>query len=63
MGWLIALCIIGLLLILPIGVSARYDLNGALVRLILGPIRLTVFPRKKKSKSDNAKEEKANKQP
>lgn len=62
MGWLIALCIIGLLFILPIGVSARYDHNGALVRLIFGPIRLTVFPRKKKSKSDNTKEDKVTKQ-
>lgn len=59
MGWLIALGIIGLLLILPIGVSARYDHTGAIVRLILGPIRFTVFPRKKKSKTDNTKNEKA----
>ncbi len=58
MGWLITLGIICLLLIFPIGISAMYDHNGALVRLILGPVRFTVFPRKKKSKGTAAKEEK-----
>lgn len=48
MGWLIALIIFGLLMILPLGVSARYDFRGALVCVIAGPIRIQVFPRKKK---------------
>ncbi len=57
MGWLIALGVIGLLLIIPIGVSAKYDHNGAFVHLILGPVRLTVFPRKRKSKDSASKDE------
>lgn len=48
MGWLIALGVLTGLAILPLGVSARYNTNGPLVRLIVGPIRLTVFPRIKK---------------
>ena len=50
MGWWIALGVVFLLAILPLGVSARYDSGGALVRVILGPARLTLFPRPKKEK-------------
>ena len=50
MGWWIALGVIFLLGILPLGVSARYNGDGALLRVILGPIRLTLFPRRKKEK-------------
>jgi len=49
MGWLIALAVIVLLAILPLGVSAIYDEAGPLVRLIVGPVRLQVYPEKKKS--------------
>ena len=51
-GWLIALAIIVLLAIMPLGVSVRYDENGPLVRIIVGFIRLTVVPAKKKPKSE-----------
>ena len=50
MGWWIALGVIFLLGILPLGVSARYNGDGALLRVILGPVRLTLFPRPKKEK-------------
>ena len=50
MGWWIALGVVFLLAILPLGVSARYDSGGTLVRVILGPARLTLFPRPKKEK-------------
>ena len=50
MGWWIALGVIFLLGILPLGVSARYNEDGALLQVILGPIRLTLFPRRKKEK-------------
>lgn len=50
MGWLIALGVITLLAVLPLGVSARYDSEGPLVRIIAGPVRITVFPRSKKVK-------------
>lgn len=48
MGWLIALGILILLALLPLGISVRYDSRGAAVRVILGPIRFTLIPRKKK---------------
>ena len=59
MGWLIALGVLILLAILPLGVAARYDSNGPLVKLIAGPVRLTLYPGKKKEKSSKpAKKEK-----
>lgn len=48
MGWLIALGILVLLAVLPLGVSIRYDASGTLVRLIAGPVRITLYPRAKK---------------
>lgn len=47
-GWLIALAVLVLLAILPLGGSVRYDEFGLRIRIIAGPIRLTVFPMKKK---------------
>ena len=51
-GWLIALGGLTLLAILPIGVSALYNEEGSLVRLILGPVRWTVYPAKKKKEKN-----------
>lgn len=48
MGWIIALAIIFLLAIMPLGVSVRYDSGGPLVRVVAGPVKLKVFPGKKK---------------
>ena len=56
MGWLIALGILILLAVLPLGVSVCYDSNGPLVRIIAGPLRLQVFPAKKRSKTKKPKE-------
>ena len=52
MGWLVTLGILTLLAILPLGVSVKYNAEGALVRLILGPLKLTVFPTKKKPEQE-----------
>lgn len=49
MGWLIALGILVLLAILPLGVSVAYDSDGPLVKIIAGPVRLQVVPARKKS--------------
>lgn len=62
-GWLIALAIIILLAVLPLGVSAKYDCGGPLVRVIAGPIRLTVFPLKKKEKKESKAEKMAGGKP
>ena len=61
MGWLITLGVIGLLAIVPLGVRIRYDADGPLVRLILGPIKITVFPMPKKEKKN--RKEKTEKKP
>ncbi len=65
MGWWIALGIAGLLAILPLGVFVSYDAEGPLVKLVLGPVRFTVFPRTKKAKkpekAEKSRAEKAQK--
>lgn len=58
MGWLIALGILVLLAITPVGVHAGYNSEGILLRIIAGPARITVLPAKKKEKKpkkDSAK--------
>ena len=62
MGWLITLGILTLLAIAPLGVSIHYNADGALVRLILGPFKLTVVPGKgKPPKEPKPKKEKKKK--
>lgn len=61
MGWLIALGILLLLAMLPLGVFARYDSGGAVVRVILGPVRITLLPRKKKKPKKKAEPKKQEK--
>ena len=59
MGWLIALLIIFLLAILPLGAVVKYNSEGALVLVIAGPLRFQVFPgksnKKKKPKEKKSK--------
>lgn len=62
MGWLITLGILFLLAILPLGVSVRYDEDGAVVKVIAGPARITVFPRPQKGKKGK-EPKKTDKQP
>ena len=61
MGWLVFLGILTLLAILPLGVSVCYDADGAVVRLIAGPLKIKLFPRTKKDKEEK-KEKPAKKQ-
>ena len=51
MGWLIALAVIVLLAILPLGASVLYDEDGPRVRILAGPLKIQVFPLKKKKKN------------
>ena len=62
MEWLITLGVLTLLAILPLGVSVIYNESGPLVRLIAGPVRLILFPKKKKDKKENPKKEKPKKE-
>ena len=64
MGWLITFGIVFLLAVLPLGVRIRYNSDGLLVRLILGPVKMTVFPvpkKKQKKEKSKAKKSKAEK--
>ena len=47
MGWIIALGVLVLLAILPLGVSFLYDSNGPVASVLAGPLRIVVFPSKK----------------
>ena len=60
MGWLVTLGIITLLAIIPLGVSASYDEDGTLVRIIAGPVKIQVVPagNKKKPKKEKKSKEK-----
>ena len=48
MGWLIALGILVLLAILPLGAAAVYNSDGFSLKVIAGPVRISVIPGKKK---------------
>ena len=61
MGWLIALGVLVLLAMLPLGASVRYDSDGVLVRLIVGPVKITLFPRPKKKRPPQKTEHKEKK--
>ena len=53
MGWLIALGVVFLIALIPLGVFVRYDSQGFLVRIVAGFLRFTVFPLKKRKKQKN----------
>ncbi len=57
MGWLITLGIVLLLAVIPVGVRIRYNSEGALVKVIVGPLKITVFPLPKKEKKEKKKKE------
>ncbi len=59
MGLLIALGILFVLLILPLGVSAVYDSEGPRVSILAGPVRIPVLPAKKKDKKPKKEKKKA----
>ena len=59
MGWLIALFIVVLFCCLPIGVYASYDRSGALASLVIGPVRIRLYP-KRKSKGNHKNYSKSN---
>ena len=57
MGWIITLGILVLLAILPLGASVKYDAEGPLVRLIAGPVKITLFPRTPKPQKEKKQKE------
>ena len=63
MGWMITFAVLFGLTILPLGVSVLYDEDGPVVRIVAGPLKIKVFPLKKKPKKDKPKKEKEPKKP
>lgn len=57
MGWVIALGILLLLAILPLGVSAKYDGGGLSAKVLAGPIGIRLYPRAKKRPDKKAGKE------
>ena len=58
MGWWITLGVLILLAVLPLGASVLYDEEGPRVWVLAGPVKLRVFPRKKKPRKPKQKKEK-----
>lgn len=52
MGWLIGFGVLAALAVLPLGVSVKYNADGPQAAVILGPVRIPVFPRPKKEKKE-----------
>ena len=58
MGWLITIAVFAALAVIPLGVSVAYDAAGLLVRVIAGPVRVTLIPAKKRAKKEKKTREK-----
>ena len=58
MGWLIALGVILLLGIMPVGICAQYAEGGPQIRLITGPFKFPLYPSGKKTEKKAAPEKK-----
>lgn len=60
MGWLIALGVLVAIGLIPLGAFLRYDQDGFRVRLVVGPLRFTVYPfperKPKKPKKEKKKQ-------
>lgn len=56
MGWLITAAVLILIGFIRLAFYARYDADGPLVQLILGPVKLTLVPGKKQDKKKEKKE-------
>ena len=59
MGWLIVPGIVLLLGLLPIGVRIRYNSEGIAVKILAGPVKITLLPRhnKKRKKKEASQQE------
>ena len=55
MSWLIALGILVLLAITPVGVLAGYNSDGVSLKIVAGPVKIGILPAKKKEKKPKEK--------
>ena len=58
MGWVIFFAVVLLLTILPLVVFVSYNEDGVLVKIVAGPVKITLFPRPKKEKKSEKKSKK-----
>ena len=58
MGIWITVAILLALAVLPLGVRIRYNEAGFVLKVIAGPLKITVFPREKKTKKQKTKPQK-----
>lgn len=61
MGWLIALAVLVLLGCLPLGIRGIYAESGPTADLLIGPVKIRLFPGKKKKKAKESKPKKETK--
>lgn len=62
MGFWIAAAVLLALAILPLGIRIRYNEAGFFLKVIVGPIKITVFPRRKKPENRKPREKKPDKE-
>lgn len=57
MGWLITLGILVILAWLPLGATVRYNDQGVSLKVIAGPVRIPILPKKKAQEKEKPKKE------
>ena len=57
MGWLITLGILVILAWLPLGATVRYNDQGVALKVIAGPVRIPILPKKKAQEKEKPKKE------
>lgn len=55
MGWLITGSLLFLLAVLPLGLKVGYDSDGLTLKVVLGPVKLTLLPKPKKLSKERKK--------
>lgn len=51
MGWIITFAVLALIGAIPLGISGIYDSSGPVANWLIGPIKIPLYPRKKKEKT------------
>ena len=57
MGWLITLAVLVILAWIPVGATVRYNAQGLSLKIIAGPVRMQILPKKKAEKKEKPKKE------
>lgn len=57
MGWLVAFGVLAALAVLPLGVRGEYHAGGAFAYLLIGPVKIRLYPKKEKPKQEDKQEQ------